>query len=411
MSDGTTFTCPHCGAVNPDDPSFVTWCATCDYNVDPDGTTARIASQQAGAAKPLSFAARFALGLLVHGTVAARVATFGAYLIWATWFSIVGTMVGGGLLLLGALLLPHGGRIPDNAVLLDTENDAAFYAYVAAIAEDHGVDTFLIASVSTTSSGTGLGRSAPSFSDEVLVLRVTRFGSVSTGPNLRPSSRLSSKVARPADAPLAAGLRAATQSLATIVSGSQWHRPRDTGRLLGSATNPETTKRFEGETDGPSLATVANVLRPERPCLVWPVTCSSGRSEVRQSTLQEAVVETYHRRVADRRGGEVVRRLLDLELMTSSMVNAAVRARRRRVAARHYCPLRRPGIPITSGSGSGANLWWGSMIDGEWPTVPARAAVVGTAHPSVSPPLVPAIAHATLRGTIEVRLFDNLTAM
>ncbi|NEB81303.1 M48 family metalloprotease [Streptomyces sp. SID14478] len=167
----TVQTCPQCGTVVRCDRRFTTWCAACDWNVDPAAPDEepgflerrrRGAAQRYGSRLHAELMARgeratavrrrgasavaVALALVVHA-VTVVVAACGIWLL-ATGWGHAWRLVGA-LFLLGAAwtLRPRLGRLPDDAPVLRRAAAPALFALVdevAAVIGTRGVDAVVL---------------------------------------------------------------------------------------------------------------------------------------------------------------------------------------------------------------------------------------------------------------------------
>ncbi|MEU7028142.1 M48 family metallopeptidase [Streptomyces sp. NPDC046275] len=183
--------CPDCGERVPVDPRFVTWCAACGWNVDPEGAAeeepepdrverlrrglahrygeqlfADLADPGAGGpGAPVTRRTGGAallgtlLALAVHGLTAALAAA-GLWLLVAGWGEGLQAVLGAFLLALAVLLRPRFGRLPKDPGELprleraDAPELFALVDEIAASVGTRGVDLVLLdtsvnASVST----------------------------------------------------------------------------------------------------------------------------------------------------------------------------------------------------------------------------------------------------------------------
>ncbi|MFZ3495561.1 M48 family metallopeptidase [Streptomyces sp. 5.8] len=134
--------CPECGTAVTGDARYVTWCAACDWNVDPgapDPDRGRLATfrrslarrhgeqlaQEIGRAgdgagppaRDTSTVLAFGLALLVHG-VTAGLFLAAAVLIIGGWHTGIQPVLGVLLLVAVAVLLPRPGRSPSGPAVL-----------------------------------------------------------------------------------------------------------------------------------------------------------------------------------------------------------------------------------------------------------------------------------------------------
>ncbi|MFD9336641.1 M48 family metallopeptidase [Streptomyces sp. NPDC060028] len=134
--------CPECGATISGQARFVSWCAACDWNVDPgapDPDRGRLTvfrrrlamrygqqlaeeierhGQAAGRVGPdRSTVLAFGVSLLVHSVTGGLVLAAGALIIGG-WHTRILPVFGVGLLMVVAALLPRPGRLPRHAPVL-----------------------------------------------------------------------------------------------------------------------------------------------------------------------------------------------------------------------------------------------------------------------------------------------------
>ncbi len=403
----TTMQCPSCGATNPANSSFVSWCAVCSWNVDPDGLAARDGAAKTAVAKPLSFVSRFVIGLMVHGLVLGCLG-LGLFVIWSTWFSIVGFVVGLGLVLLGGLLLPHGTHVPDETLRLDQSVEVELYRYVADLAAQH--DVAMPTQLGFTESFQNWSGVVGTFRRPAVVYSYPVWQSL-TPTELAAFVAIELEVLHARRRSIGRLTEAATQTLATIVSGSQWERPAGAERVHDVSTGRSTAAKFEGHSDRARVANMARKARPERAIFGLTAALLGKLRRGTDAVNQQAVIEAYER-VAQRRGPGVVLRLLDIELMTTSLINAGVRARRRDESLLDAIAEYTASFPDHERERRRRESQLrGSGAEGPWPSVAARAAVLPpfeTHLPRVRPPT---IVSSTVRGTVEVRLFDRLKSV
>ncbi|MFI0968042.1 M48 family metallopeptidase [Streptomyces sp. NPDC021080] len=160
--------CPECGAEIRTDARFTTWCAACDWNVDPErpeekhGRLARarraqarrhgerlLAELSAGgdlrARRDSSAVLAVALALVVHALTLA-VTAGGVWLLvrgWGGW----GMVPGAFLLALGWSLRPRFARLPENTPVLRRADAPELFALVdeiARVAGTRGVDAIAV---------------------------------------------------------------------------------------------------------------------------------------------------------------------------------------------------------------------------------------------------------------------------
>ncbi|GAA4906046.1 M48 family metalloprotease [Streptomyces coeruleoprunus] len=161
--------CPQCGTEIRSDSRFVTWCAACDWNVDParpeeqPGRLERLrrglarrhgaklledVTAAGGELRPHRDAASFVaygIALVVHGVTVALLA--GGVLLavvgWGTALPVAGAF----LLGLAWILRPRFGRLPDEAPVLRRAQAPDLFALideVAAVAGTRGVDAVVV---------------------------------------------------------------------------------------------------------------------------------------------------------------------------------------------------------------------------------------------------------------------------
>ncbi len=407
INPAETIVCPSCGATNPANSSFVSWCFICNWNVDPGDIAAKEGAGQTTVTKPLSFISRFIIGLLVHGLVLGCLG-LGLFLIWSTWFSIVGFVLGLGLVVLGGLLLPHGTHIPDETLRLDPTTEAELYRYVGDIAAQHEIE--MPKHIGFTESFQNWSGVVGAFRRPAIVYSYPVWQCLNPA-ELAAFVAIELEVLAARRRSIGRLTEAATQTLATIVSGSQWERPAGAERVHDLSARQSTAEKFAGHKDGARVANMARKARPERAIFGLSAALLGTLRRGTDSVSQQAVIEAYGN-VSARRGSAVVRRLLDIELMTTSLINAAVRGRRRDESllgaitgyVASFPDHERERRRRESGlRGNGA--------EGPWPSVAARSAVLSETQPQLSPDPLPSIASSTVRGTIEVRLFDRLRSV
>ncbi|MFD8734845.1 M48 family metallopeptidase [Streptomyces sp. NPDC059618] len=160
--------CPDCGAEVRCDARFVTWCAACDWNVDPGrpeekrgrlARARRALAQRHGerllmelgaggnlrARRDSSAVLAFALALVVHALTLAVIAGGVWFLVrgWGGWGMVPGVL----LLALGWSLRPRFGRPPKNTPLLRRADAPELFAVVdevARVAGTRGVDAIVV---------------------------------------------------------------------------------------------------------------------------------------------------------------------------------------------------------------------------------------------------------------------------
>lgn len=149
--------CPGCGAdLPPEQPGFVSWCPSCEWNLDPDpereepsgrlarwdrrlndrlvaGMYARLAGKDVG--RPGWDGARvgaYAIAALVH-LFTLGMLVLGCWLVFVL-FNVVSVLVGAACLALVALLRPRLGRVPKDATRLRRDQAPRLYALVDEVA-------------------------------------------------------------------------------------------------------------------------------------------------------------------------------------------------------------------------------------------------------------------------------------
>jgi Zn-dependent protease with chaperone function len=148
--------CPECGEGVPVDPRFGSWCAVCDWNVDPgapepepgriEGLRRRLADRHGrqlldemrdGAdvrpRRDASSVLAYAIALTVHGfTLALAVA--GVLLVVLGWSTVSQPVVGVVLILLAVGMRPRFGKLPDDAPVLHRADAPRLFALIDEVA-------------------------------------------------------------------------------------------------------------------------------------------------------------------------------------------------------------------------------------------------------------------------------------
>lgn len=167
----TVQACPQCGTIVRCDARFTTWCAECDWNVDPvapepeTGRLARVRRELAGrhgkrlhaeltgpgeqvpvARRDGASVVAFAVALLVHA-VTVVVAGCGGWLLVTGW-GHTGRLLGAvALLAVAWTLRPRFGRLPEEVPVLRRATAPALFALVDEVAEvvgSRGVDVVVL---------------------------------------------------------------------------------------------------------------------------------------------------------------------------------------------------------------------------------------------------------------------------
>lgn len=166
--EGTVQPCPQCGTEVRVDTRFGTWCAACDWNVDPGepeeepGRLEKLrrelahrhgekllaevsAGQSLRPRRDAAGVAAYVVALAVHGITAALVVG-GCLLVVAAW-GAPGMFLGLLLVAFAFVLRPRFGRLPDDVPVLHRTDAPALFSLideVAAVADTRSVDAVAI---------------------------------------------------------------------------------------------------------------------------------------------------------------------------------------------------------------------------------------------------------------------------
>jgi Zn-dependent protease with chaperone function len=169
VGEATQRPCPQCGEEVRADGRFTTWCAACDWNVDPgrpDEESGRLERRRRRHARrhgetlaaeitagrtprhrrDAEGMAAYLIALAVHGVTAAL--AVGAVTFVVTGWGGAGVVLGGFLGVLAWTLRPRFSELPDDQPLLVRRDAPALFALideVAAVVGTRGVDTVAVA--------------------------------------------------------------------------------------------------------------------------------------------------------------------------------------------------------------------------------------------------------------------------